>query len=87
MTPGGQPANWRQIYRYFAKEYGWTPDQVNQLTSYQVRMYMASDDDVKTLTEPTVPRDAFPLQWRSYLAQTAVKIGQFKDSIMQAIGG
>jgi hypothetical protein len=69
-----------------AKEYGWTPDQVNQLTSYQMRMYLSGDDDVKTLVEPTVPRDAFPLQWRSYLSQMSSKIEQLKAMILRAIG-
>ncbi len=45
---------WRWIYRKLAEGYGWTPDQVNQLTLYQVHVYTCEE---KNLGKP-VARDA-----------------------------
>lgn len=86
MTPGGQPASWRQIYRHLAEKYGWTPEQVNKLTSYQMRMYLSSEDDIKPLAEPTVPREAFPLHWRKYLSQMAAQMESLKNMILRGMG-
>ena len=63
---------WREIYREFSKEpFGWGPDVVNNLTMYQVRMYLGADEDMKAITEPKIPKAEKPdygwSQWTDYL--------------------
>ena len=79
---------WREIYRAFSKEpFGWGPEIVNNLTMYQVRMYLGSDEDMKTFHEPTVPREMFPLQWRLYDSQCSRQLERLKALIVRSMGG
>jgi hypothetical protein len=37
---------WRRICRTLAREYGFTPQQVGKMTTYQIRTYMAPESDL-----------------------------------------
>lgn len=42
----GKFVPWKRIYRSFAETYYWTPEQVNRLTLFQLRLYTASEDEL-----------------------------------------
>ncbi len=42
MTP------WRLYYKFLAKEYGYTFDEITQMTMYQLRTLMGKDEDMQT---------------------------------------
>jgi hypothetical protein len=37
---------WRRIFRFFATEYGWGPDQVGMLTFWHVKLYTAEEAEL-----------------------------------------
>jgi Ca2+-binding EF-hand superfamily protein len=39
---------WRLYYKFIAKEYGYTFEQINQMTMYQLRTLMGKDEDMQT---------------------------------------
>ena len=81
---------WREIYRAFSKEpFGWGPEIVNELTMYQVRMYLGADEDMKVNTPPNIPRAEKPefgwLQWDAYLRKHGRESEQIKELIFRGM--
>lgn len=60
--------NWGRIYYDMAREFGWTPDQVNDLTITQLSMLRNGGDDGSVLR-------LTPIQARMFFARHAQKKG------------
>jgi hypothetical protein len=50
-------------------------------------MYLADDKSVKTLKEPKVNREAFPLQWKAYLGMYGREMDRIRDRIVKEVEG
>lgn len=80
--------NWPEIYHTFAEKFGWTPDVVNDLTHYQIRMYLSEFKTLKELNKEQVKPQ--PHQWLSlqkWHNDMTRKLQAIKDMLTRAVKG
>jgi hypothetical protein len=84
VKQGGRRLNWREIYHCFAKEYGWGPGVVNDLTNYQIRMYLAEMKDLAIEPEPPAH---MPLHRRVWFKKMGNVLEHLKQMLIRAVLG